>query len=142
VLAALHALRHNFALLVIDLPSILNDATMAALEQADTIALVATADPASIQATIGTLQALKGFGEKIRLILNHTAPGQPATPKALERVFRRPIDSVVPFDPAQAQALARGKPLVYTSPNSPLAQAVTAFVPALQPASTSRSATG
>ncbi|HHS97947.1 MAG TPA: response regulator [Chloroflexi bacterium] len=133
VLAALSALRHSFPLLVIDLPSILNEVTMAALENADTIALVTTADPASIQATIGTLQALKGFQEKIRLILNQPVSRQPVSRQALERIFRRPIDGLVPFDPAQAQALARGKPLAYTNPDAPLAKAVATLVPALQP---------
>jgi len=133
VLAALSALRHDFPLLVIDLPSVLSDVTMAALENADIIALVMTSDPASIQATIGTLQVLKGFGERIRLILNQTQPHQPVSAKALERVLRASIDGVVPFDPAQAQALARGKPLVYANPDAPLAKAVAALVPALQP---------
>ncbi len=140
VLAALSALRHNFPLLVVDLPSVLSDTTMVTLEQADTIVLVTTADPASIQATVGTLQALKGFAERIRLLLNQTTPGHPPAAQALERVFRHPIDGTIPFDPAQAQALARGKPLAYANPDAPLAKAVAALVPALQPVSPHRTA--
>jgi len=133
VLAALSALRQNFAALVVDLPSVLNNMAMAALETAETIALVLTADPASIQATIGTLQVLKAFDERIRLILNQVGPKQPPPPKALERVLRRRIDGVIPYDPAQSQALAHGKPLALTSPRAPLPKAVTALVPVLQP---------
>ncbi|HID88996.1 MAG TPA: response regulator [Anaerolineales bacterium] len=141
VVAALSALRHDFPLLVIDLPSVLNDVTMAALENADIIVLVMTSDPASIQATLGTLQVLKGFGERIRLILNQTQPNQPLPAEALERVLRTSINGVIPFDPAQTQALAKGRPLVYVDPDTPLAKAVAALAPALQPVGPRRPAT-
>jgi len=132
VLAAISALQQNFAALVIDLPSALNDVTMAVLDQADIIGLVLTADPPAIQATVGTLQALKPFASKVRIILNQVVPGPSSSAQALQRVLRQPVNGVVPFDPAQAQALARGQPLALFSPTSPLAQAVAGLIPSLR----------
>ncbi len=134
VLATLSALRENFSAVVADLPSTLNDATMATLEVADVIGLVLTPDSASIQATVGTLQVLKPFIDKTRLILNQVVPGRQPPAQALERVLRQPLSGFIPFDSAQAQALPHGQPLALNTPDSPLAQAVTALLPALQSA--------
>jgi pilus assembly protein CpaE len=132
-LAILSALRASFALIVVDLPSVLTSATMAMLESAETIGLVLTPDPASIQATIGTLQALRRFGDKIRLILNQVVPGQLPPLQALERVLRHPLSGSVPFDAAQAQAVAHGKPLALARPDAALPQALAGLLPALRP---------
>lgn len=134
MLAALSSLRQDFATLVIDMPPTLSEVAMAALEVADTIVLVMTPDPASIQATIGTLQVLRPFGDRTRVVLNHVLPTRPAGVEALQKVLKRPIDAMVPFDPAQAQALARGKPLALSSPDAPLPQALGKLLTALQPA--------
>ena len=132
ILATLDALRKRFSLLVIDLPSRLDEVTMATLELADKIVLLLASDPPSIQATLGTLQALRTFSEKTRLVLNQVAHGQQLPKGALERVLRRPLDGIIPFDPAQAQTLSQGQPLTLSNPDSPLAQAVTELVPSLQ----------
>ncbi|MGD1992667.1 MAG: response regulator [Anaerolineae bacterium] len=131
VLATLSALGESHSLTIIDLPSILNHITMATLEVVDTIALVLAADPPSIQATLGTLQALKAFDDKIRLVLNQIVPGQQLPREALERVLRRPLDGIVPFDPTQAETLSQGQPLALSSPDSALPQAIAAAFPSL-----------
>lgn len=132
VLAAVSALRQNFVTLVIDLPSTLSHVAMALLEQAEAIGLVLTADPPAIQATVGTLQVLRPFASKVRIILNHVVPMASSSAQALERVLRQPVNGVIPFDPAQAQALAHGQPLTLVAPASPLAQAVAGLIPLLQ----------
>lgn len=124
VLASLSALRQNFSTVLIDLPSLLTDGAMAALETADVIGLVTTADPPALQTTVGTLQVLRPLAAKVQLILNQVVPGSPPPTDALQRVLRQPIAETVPFDSAQAQALAHGRPLALTAPDSPLAQGV------------------
>lgn len=128
----LSTLRQGFDTVVVDLPPTLDDAGMAAATAVDLIALVLASDPASIQATVGTLQALRELTEKTRLILNQINPNQPANAQALERVFRRPLSGAIPFDSAQAQALSRGKPLGQTNPESPLVQSLVDTLPALR----------
>lgn len=129
--ATLSALHDAFPILVVDLPSVLNAATMTVLEAADAIGLVLTADSASLQATVGTLQVLKPFADKIRLILNQVVPGRPPASQSLERVLRHPVTGAIPFDPAQVQALPQGAPLALSAPDAPLAQAVEALLPTL-----------
>jgi len=141
VLATLAALQGDFDVVVVDLPSVLNNVVMAVLETADVVGLVLTADPASIQATVGTLQVLKPMAGKIRFILNQVVPGRQPSTESLERILRRPLSGVVPFDSAQAQALARGQPLAFSAPDSPLVRGAAGLVTALQPEAVRRRGT-
>ena len=85
-------------------PSVLNEATMAALEMAHRIGLVTTADPPSLQTTAGTLRALKASSDKCYLILNRPTP-EPVWPAdAIQRVLKSVPSGDIPFDPGQAQA--------------------------------------
>jgi pilus assembly protein CpaE len=120
----LNTLRQRFSTVVVDAPSVLSEAAMAAVEAAAVIGLVITAESASIQTAVGTLRALKDWFDKFRIILNHVAPGPETPTEPLERTLKRPVVATVPFDPAQAQALAHGEPLILHNPGSPLAQAV------------------
>ena len=124
VLAVLASLRENFLYVVADLPAVLTEGVMAVLGNADAILLLTAADPSALQTTVGTLQVLKPYASKIRLILNQTGP-EPVPPvEALQRVLKYPISGVIPFDPSQVRALAQGKPLALSAPDSPLARAV------------------
>ncbi len=132
VLGILTALRENFLYVVGDLPAILTEGVMAVLGKADFIILVTRADPSALQTTVGTLQVLKPYAPKVRLVLNQTGP-EPAPPvEALQRVIKHPLSGVIPFDPSQARALAHGKPLALSAPESPLAQAVAHLATELQ----------
>ncbi|RLC63041.1 MAG: hypothetical protein DRI48_08860, partial [Chloroflexi bacterium] len=122
--ATLGSLRQRFAVVVVDVPSVLAEATMVAVEAASAVALVVTAEAPSIQATIGTLRVLNQWSNKCHLILNQVTPGPQPAPAAIERTLRRSFAGVVPFDPAQARALPQGVPLAFSSPDSPLAQSV------------------
>jgi pilus assembly protein CpaE len=124
VQVTLTALQQRFAVTVVDTPSVLDEATMAALEAATVVGLVVIAEAPSIQTTIGTLRALKQWSDKLQIILNQNLPGAQLPAGAIERALKRPLIGTVPFDPAQAQALAQGAPLTLHNPNSPLAQAV------------------
>jgi len=120
----LATLQQRFAATVVDTPSALNEGTMAALEAAPVVGLVITAESPSIQTAIGTLRALKQLSAKFQIILNQNTPGSQLPAGAIEQALKRPLMWTIPFDPAQAQALARGTPLVLHSPSSPLAQAM------------------
>jgi pilus assembly protein CpaE len=142
VRAVLVALRENFLYLVADLPAVLTEGVMVVLEHADAILLVTAADPSTLQTTVGTLQVLKPYASKVRLILNQTGP-EPAPPmEALQRVLKHPISGVIPFDPSQARALAQGKPLALSTPDSPLARAVAHLVAELEKVPVPKSASG
>lgn len=127
-------LQQRFADTVVDAPPVLSEVTMAALEAATVIGLVITAEAPSIQTAIGTLRTLKQWADQnpsdefqripICIILNQIAPVSQLPTETIERALRRPLMGTVPFDPAQARALAQGAPLALHNPSSPLVQAV------------------
>lgn len=120
----LAAIQQQFASVIIDTPSALDEHTLVALEMASVVCLVVTAEPPSIQTTVGTLRALQQWAPKCYIILNQVVPGPQPPAEALARTLKRPVVGAVPFDPAQARALAQGTPLAFQTPPSPLAQAV------------------
>lgn len=133
--ATLGILQRRFGSLVVDAPSVLDETTMAALESATAVALIVTAESPSIQAAVGTLRTLKQWSAKVVVVLNQVVPGrQPAG--AIERTLKRSPAASIPFDPAQAQALARGAPLALHTPDSSLAQGVRGLAQALARVST------
>ncbi|HEY73813.1 MAG TPA: response regulator [Thermoflexia bacterium] len=122
-LTTMRVLKQQFTTIIVDAPAVLNEAAMAVLETATVVGLVVTAEPPSIQTAVGTLRALKQWSEKFQVILNQVAPGPQLPQGALERALKRPLVGTIPFDPAQARALAQGAPLAISNPGSPLAQA-------------------
>lgn len=121
--ATLRFLQQRFPVIVVDMPSMLDEAAIAALEAATLALLVVTAEAPSIQTAVGTLRALQGAAT-FQIVLNQIAPRESPPAGAIERALKRPVWATIPFDPAQAQALARGTPLALQSTTSPLAQAV------------------
>ncbi|MFW6115575.1 MAG: AAA family ATPase [Chloroflexota bacterium] len=120
----LQALGKRFDLLVVDTPSALSEAVMAALDNAAETGLVVAGEPASIQSTLGTIRALGEGARGLQLIVNQpTADGQ-LVPKSIEGVLKRRPVGMIPFDSRQARALAAGTPLALSRLNSPLAAAV------------------
>ncbi len=124
-------LQQRFAIIVVDTPSVLSEVTTAALETAHVVGLVVTADAPSIQTAIGTLRTLKQWSAKFQIILNQNTPESQWPAGTIERALKRSPMWTIPFDPAQAQALTQGTPLVLHSPSSPLAQAVQGLAQAL-----------
>jgi CheY-like chemotaxis protein len=117
-------LQRQFALLVVDTPSVLNLATMTALDAATAVGLVVSAEHQSIQTTLGTLKALKPWADKTHVILNQITPSVHWPTGAVQRVLGRAPVGVIPFDPNQAEALREGKPLALHNHRAALAVAV------------------
>jgi pilus assembly protein CpaE len=125
--AILGALRQGFSIVVVDAPSVLDEATVAAVEMAAVVGLVVTAEPPSIQTAINTLHALKRWSTKFHIVLNQVSPGAPSPVEAIRKALKLPLIGAIPFDPAQAQALRQGVPQVVRDPGSLLARAVQAM---------------
>lgn len=134
VRSILDTLRQRFAVTIVDTSSVLNDATLAALEMAAVVGLVVTADAASVQTAVGTLHVLTRWSSKVRVILNETMPGAQVSSSAVEHTLKRPLLCTVPFDPAQARALGQGVPLALQSPGGPLPLAIDDLVRGLDEA--------
>ncbi len=124
VQAVLQILRQEFSVIIVDTPAVLDEAAVEIIEAASAVGLVFTAEPPSIQTTIGTLRALQQWSAKFHVILNQVVPGPQPPADAIARTLKRPSVMTVPFDPAQARALAHATPLALGTPDSPLAQAI------------------
>lgn len=125
--AALNALRGAYAEIVVDAAPVLDDATSLALTTSRTVILVCTPEVGAVQTAIGTLRVLANLGVaegKLKIFLNHVTPEAGLAQAAVEKALGRPLDAVVPFDRAQAGALAHGTPLVFGQPTMPLVAAV------------------
>ena len=140
VQTVLETLRKRFPVIIVDAPSILNGATMAALEAATALGLVVTAEYSSIQTTIATLRVLQRWSSRSHIILNQVTPRAQWPAEAIGRVLGRAPIGRVPFDPGQADALKQGKPLAVHRPGAPLAEAVRSIARELAQAAGSTSA--
>ncbi len=124
VMAVLKVLQQKFSVVVVDIPSTLDETSMAVLEAASVLGMVLTAEPPSLQTAIGTLRALSQWTPKLHVIMNQVAPGPQLPADAIARALKHPVAATIGFDPSQARALAQGAPLALTSLDSPLPQAV------------------
>ncbi|MCP4542104.1 MAG: response regulator [Chloroflexi bacterium] len=124
VQAMFQVLRQKFPIIVVDAPAVLDEMTMEVIEATSAVGLVLTAEPPSIQTAIGTLRALQQWSPKLHVILNQIVLGPQPPAEAIARTLKRTSVVAVPFDPAQARALAHATPLVLGNPDSPLAQAI------------------
>lgn len=122
---------------IMDAPPVLNPTCIGALKVADLVIVVLNPEIAAIQSTWATLRTLVNLGisgRKVHLLLNHRS-GQAGLPKAaVERGLQRSVSFLVPHDPAQARALAQGKPLSLGDDHSPLPDAMKRLAASLKKA--------
>ena len=133
----IETLRGRAEFVVIDAPPTLTPMGIGALKVADLIAVVMTADIASIQTTSATLKVLVDLGisgQKVHLLLNNPSNQQGLSKSMVERALRRPVSFVIAFDAAQTRALARGTPLALENANSPLPAAMQRMANAIKKA--------
>jgi len=128
--AVLDVLRGGFAEIVIDAAPILDYPTSVALGASAYVFIVLTPEVGAVQTAIGTLRSLASLPvpeARIRLVLNQVSPEPGLPPTAVEKALGRPPDLVIPYDRAQAAALAQGAPLVFTQPAAPLVSSLVGF---------------
>ena len=129
-LAALEALQVFFNEVVVDAAPVLDDATRAALAAASQVIVVCTPEVGAVHTTLGTLRALEGIRKaesQVFILVNQVAAEAGLPLSALERAMGRSPNGVIPHDPAQTAALARGLPLIFSQPGALLPAAVAKF---------------
>jgi CheY-like chemotaxis protein len=132
--AALEALQIFFNDVVVDAAPLLDEATRAALAAADQIIVVCTPEVGAVHTTIGTLRALDGLRQpesKVVILANQVAAEAGLPLSAMERALGRSPDLVIPYDPQQSAALARGLPLIFSQPAAALPAALVRFAASL-----------
>jgi pilus assembly protein CpaE len=128
--AVIYYLRTFFTDVVVDAAPLLDDATHAALSACKYVVLVINPDVGSVQTTLGTLRMLAALNipdAQIKIVLNQNGPEASVPQAAVEKALGRALDAVIPYEKAQATALAQGIPLVLSQPGAALVTAVAGF---------------
>ncbi|MGE5553697.1 MAG: AAA family ATPase [Betaproteobacteria bacterium] len=124
----LSALRRMVNYIIVDTPQAFTETTLAVLDQADPILLLATLElPAvkNVKLSLDVMASLKYPPEKIRLVLNRYSDEIGIPRETLERSLHFPVSARIPSDGRTVVAsLNNGIPFYLTNPKSKVAQAV------------------
>jgi|FLYL01.1.fsa_nt_gi pilus assembly protein CpaE len=135
---AVALLARRFDVVVVDTAGILNELSLAALEESNMVLWITSPDFSSINnSMIGleTLQQLSFPESRVRLMLNVTSAEDGVRPAKIESVLRRKFFWTVPYDRQLRIAGQVGKPAVLSSPESRGAKAIIELAQALTGAS-------
>jgi MinD-like ATPase involved in chromosome partitioning or flagellar assembly len=114
------------SIMLIDMPSFLDESTAALLQQGHHIILISGDDNPGIQTTLATLQCItslfasKSELQKVVLVHNTVTGHRTKSVDILQNTLGHQIAEVIPFEEAQHIALRKGIPLAATNPTSPL----------------------
>jgi pilus assembly protein CpaE len=139
VRAALGTMKRQFSSVFVDCASSFDEPTLAALETADTIILVCTAELSTLR---DVRECLRVFGEiihldlrRVCLVFNHNQPFAVLARDQFESALEQPMAFEVPHaGEAAFRASGRGEPLVRLNANSAFSKAIDKLVRALVPA--------
>ena len=114
------------SIIIIDMPSFLDNATATILQDAHQVVLVSGDDNPGIQTTLATMQSLtplranKDEKNRLMIVRNTTTPSAHNNIDTLQRALGKTISQDIPFDEAQSLAHRKGVPLVEANPTAPM----------------------
>ncbi|MEP6695265.1 MAG: AAA family ATPase [Pseudonocardiales bacterium] len=130
VAKVLHLLKRMFPYVVVDTPPAFTDHVLAAFDQSDVVALLATLDiPAlkNLKLTLETLDLLNYPREKWRVVLNRADSKVGLALADVEKTLKVPIACQIPSSRDVPASVNRGVPLVLDSPRHPVSEAIRQF---------------
>lgn len=109
---------------VVDTSHDFSDMTIHLLSMANTILLVMAPELASLRTTMSALEIYDRLGiplEKVKIALNNNSSNPAIKQVQLEKVLKRPIDFVLPFEAGEVnKALNFGQPFILNNPDLPI----------------------
>jgi pilus assembly protein CpaE len=130
VTKVLHLLKRMYEFVVVDTPPAFTDHVLAAFDQSDIVALMATLDiPAlkNLKLTLETLDLLNYPRDRWRVVLNRADSKVGLSLSEVEKTLRVPISSQIPSSRDVPASVNRGVPLVLDSPRHGVSEAVREF---------------
>lgn len=121
---------------LIDAPHIFAQNFSPLLKKLDKIILVLAPDVPSIQSTVVALQGMSSFGvtdKKIKLVINQVVPQNGLSTQTIQKILKRPIFTIIPYDAHMIKAVNSGKPFILAYPQSPTALAITKLAESIFP---------
>jgi pilus assembly protein CpaE len=128
--SVLHLLTTMADFVVVDTPPAFTDHVMAAFDQSDVIALLATLDiPAlkNLKVTMETLDLLGNQRDRWRIVLNRADAKVGLSVSEVEKTLNAGISAQVPSSRAVPASINRGVPIVLDEPNHAVSQAIRSF---------------
>jgi pilus assembly protein CpaE len=123
-------LRQMFDFVVIDSPPAFTDHVLAAFDQSDYIALIATLDiPAlkNLKLTLETMDLLSYPRDRYRVVLNRADSKVGLSLTEVEKTLGAPIMAEIPSSRDVPASINRGVPIVLDNHNHPVSVAIKAF---------------
>lgn len=109
---------------VIDTSHDFSDMTIQMLSMANSILLVMAPEMASLRTTISAMEIYDRLGiplDKVMICLNNNSSSPAIKQAQLEKVLKRPIDFVLPFEAGEVnRALNFGQPFILNNPDLPI----------------------
>jgi pilus assembly protein CpaE len=126
----LDLLRQQFDFVIVDTPPAFDDHVLAAFDQSDMVALLATLDiPAlkNLKLTLETLDLLNYPRDRWRLVLNRADSKVGLALSEVEKTLKAPITAQIPSSRDVPASINRGVPIVLDDPKHPVSQAIKLF---------------
>jgi pilus assembly protein CpaE len=126
----LRVLKQMFEYVVVDTPPAFTDHVLAAFDESDYVALLATLDiPAlkNLKLTLETLDLLNYPRENWRIVLNRADSKVGLQLTEVEKTLRVPIALQIPSSRSVPASINRGVPIVLDEPNHPVSVAIRQF---------------
>lgn len=107
--------------IITDVSHDFSDMTINMLSLANTILLIMAPEMASLRTTMGALEIYDRLGvsvDKVKIVLNNNSSNPAIRQAQLEKVLKRPIDFVLPYEAGEVnRALNFGQPFIITNPD-------------------------
>ncbi len=130
VAGVLALLKQQFDFVVVDTPPAFDDHVLAAFDQSDLVALLATLDiPAlkNLKLTLETLDLLNYPRDRWRLVLNRADSKVGLALSEVEKTLHAPIAAQIPSSRDVPASINRGVPIVLDDPKHPVSVAIKNF---------------
>jgi pilus assembly protein CpaE len=110
--------------IVVDTSHDFSDMAIQMLSMSDTILLVLAPEMASLRTTVSAMEIYDRLGiplDKVKIALNNNSSNPAIKQAQLEKVLRRPIDFVLPFEAGEVnRAINFGQPFILSNPDLPI----------------------
>ena len=120
----LEKLKSQNDFIVVDTSHDFSDMTIHMLNMSNTILLVMAPELAALRTTMSALEIYDRLGiplEKVKIILNNNSSNPAIKQVQLEKVLKRSIDFVLPFEAGEVnRALNFGQPFILNNPDLPI----------------------
>lgn len=117
-------LKNHNEFTVVDTSHDFSDMTIQMLSVSNTILLVMAPEMASLRTSMSALEIYDRLGiplEKVKIVLNNNSSNPAIKQAQLEKVLKRPVDFVLPFEAGEVnRALNFGQPFILSNPDLPI----------------------